>query len=157
MNSLQCWKTKLERVLFSIFQYCKMTVCADLLGAIWTGITWDFFYIQKCIISDFYFHFLTPIFCPLLNIYFSTKVLAFRTSIFSIFPSRTIIFSIFPNWTMNIWTASEINLKQNYKLLAFSLEFAKLVINLLFPPSVPRKNSSYTRKKCCHSRPEQLW
>ena len=27
MNSQQCWKAKLERALFSMFQYCKITVC----------------------------------------------------------------------------------------------------------------------------------
>jgi hypothetical protein len=27
MNSLQCWKAKLKRALFSMFQYCKITVC----------------------------------------------------------------------------------------------------------------------------------
>ena len=27
MNSYECWKAKVERVLSSMFQYCKMTVC----------------------------------------------------------------------------------------------------------------------------------
>ena len=30
MNPSQCWKANLERVLFSIVQYCKITVCIVL-------------------------------------------------------------------------------------------------------------------------------
>ena len=31
MNPLQCWKAKLQRALFSMFQYCKITVCYNWL------------------------------------------------------------------------------------------------------------------------------
>ena len=31
MNPYQCWKAKLERTLFSMFQYCKITVWSILL------------------------------------------------------------------------------------------------------------------------------
>jgi hypothetical protein len=33
----------------------------------------------------------------------------------------------------------------------------KKILDSLFGPSVPQKNSNYARKNCSHNRSEQLW